>query len=196
MIGIIYKITNNITNKVYVGQTIQKLKDRWYRHCSSKGNKGELNMHIKRSIIKYGKENFSISLLEECNVEDLDERERYWIKFYNSYENGYNETIGGQDGRKPLKLKNDIQEVIDLYNSGKSLRLVAKTFNVDHATIKHILDLNNVSIRDTRTYKLSQSDRQDIINKIKNGSSRKDIQNEYKISKSYLSQLINGNRRI
>jgi hypothetical protein len=53
MKGIIYIIKNNINGKVYIGQTIQKLKDRWYRHCGKSGlSKNELNMHIKRAILK------------------------------------------------------------------------------------------------------------------------------------------------
>lgn len=81
MKGIIYIIKNNINGKVYIGQTIQKLKDRWYRHCGKSGlSKNELNMHIKRAIFKYGKENFTIEVLEECDQCDLNEREKYYIK--------------------------------------------------------------------------------------------------------------------
>jgi len=52
-------------------------------------------MVIKRAIHKYGKENFIIEEIEKCNQELLNEREKYWISFYNSYENGYNSTLGG-----------------------------------------------------------------------------------------------------
>lgn len=52
-------------------------------------------MVIKRAIHKYGKENFVIKLLEECDRALLNEREKYWIQYYNSFENGYNSTLGG-----------------------------------------------------------------------------------------------------
>ena len=70
MNGIIYKITNTINNKIYIGQTIQSLQNRWKRHCSNKGTIDELNMVIKKAILKYGKENFeviSINVLDDTS---------------------------------------------------------------------------------------------------------------------------------
>lgn len=52
-------------------------------------------MYIKRAIHKYGKDKFHISLIEEVSVEKLNEREKYWITYYDSYNNGYNLTLGG-----------------------------------------------------------------------------------------------------
>jgi hypothetical protein len=63
-------------------------------------------MRIKKAIHKYGKENFTIEELEICDVKDLDAREIFYINFYNSYKNGYNSTLGGKSGTKPLKLSN------------------------------------------------------------------------------------------
>ena len=196
MIGVIYKITNQVNNKVYIGQTIQNLKDRWYRHCGYSGSKGEQNMIIKKAIHKYGKENFNIKILEICDSVELNEKEKYWISKYNSYKNGYNATKGGQDGSKLPKLINQTEEIIDKYNKGLSLRKIAEEYNVDHATIKLILISNNITLRTTRTYKLTQKQREEIIKRVNEGVKRKDIMKEFKISKSYLSQLINGNRRI
>ena len=195
MLGIIYKITNLINGKVYIGQTIQPLNLRWQGHCQNINN-GNYQMVIKRAIHKYGKENFNIEQIEECNQELLNEREKYWIQFYNSYEKGYNSTLGGQDCTKLPKLLQKQYEIIELYNDGFSLRDIAKEYNVDHATIKLILTRNNILIRNTRTYKLSKLNRQQIIEDIKQGISRKEIMLKYNISKSYLSQLINGKRRI
>ena len=60
MIGHIYKVTNLINNKVYIGQTIQTVQSRWYRHCGKSGiSQAELNTHFKRAILKYGKEVYS-----------------------------------------------------------------------------------------------------------------------------------------
>lgn len=59
-------------------------------------------MYIKRAILKYGKENFTIEVLEDCDVTILNEREKYYINLYNSYKEGYNCTEGGQKGAKPL----------------------------------------------------------------------------------------------
>lgn len=153
-------------------------------------------MAIKRAIHKYGKDNFIIEQIEQCNQEDLNDREKYWINFYDSYRNGYNSTLGGQDTPKLPKLLYKTDEIIDLYNAGFSLRELAREYNVDHATIKLILTKNKIPLRTVRTYKLSSENRVQILTDYNNGISRKSIMEKYNISKSYLSQLINGRRRI
>ena len=84
---IIYKTTNLITGKIYVGQ-------------DSKNNPKYLGSgkYLKRSINKHGKENFIKELLCECSCkEELDEKEKYWIKELNCKDpNGYNLTTGGE----------------------------------------------------------------------------------------------------
>lgn len=153
-------------------------------------------MQIKRAIFKYGKQNFEIKEIERCNVNKLDEREIYYINYYNSYYNGYNSTKGGKSGAKPLKLSNIQQKCcLALYNKGFSLREIAREFNVDKFTIKHILEINNTKLRTTRTYKLSQEDRKSIIEDSAS-LTRKEIMIKWNISKGYLSQLLNGKRRI
>lgn len=198
MKGIIYKITNASNDKVYIGQTIQTLKARWNRHCQmSSISKAESNMKIKRALIKYGKSNFIISELEKCSIENLNKREKYYIKIYNSFKNGYNSTEGGQEGVKPLQTSQNIQKkIIKMYIEGMSLRTIATNFNKDKYTIKLILERNNITLRTTRTYKLCQENRMQILLDINKGISRKDVMNNYNISKSYLSQLINKHRRI
>lgn len=153
-------------------------------------------MQIKRAIYKYGKENFTIKVIEECNVEELDEKETYYIGLYNSYYDGYNGTKGGKSWAKPLKLTEEHQKAcIELYKFGFSLREIAKEFNVDKKTVKHILEINNISIRTSRTYKLSSEDRKKIIEE-SSYMNRKDLMSRWSISKSYLSQLLSGKRRI
>ena len=198
MTGYIYKVTNKVNGKVYIGQTIQSVKARWQRHCNTKNkSKGEMQMQIKRAILKYGKENFTIETLEECDSALLNARERYYISYFDSYKNGYNSTEGGQDGVKPLQTPEEIQkEVVELYACEFSLRAISKEYNIDKTTVKGILVAHNVPLRASRTYKLSQEDREEIVAKVNNGVSRKQIMEEYHISKNYLSQLITGHRRI
>ena len=195
MNGFIYKITNKLNNKVYIGQTIQKPIERFYQHCAKKCDKYILNMVIHKAIFKYGKDNFTFEVIEEVPKQQLNEREEYWIKYYNSYTDGYNSTKGGQKGNKPFK-DIDNKTIIEQYQQGKSLRTIGKMFNVDKATVKSILIRNNIKLRTTRTYKLSQEDRANIILDIKQGLSRNTIISKWNISKSYLSQLINSQRRI
>lgn len=94
VMGVIYKITNKINGKLYVGQTRQKLNNRIKGHKHSKVKRG-----VDAAIKKYGGENFSIEVIEECPVESLDEREIFWIAKLNSKApNGYNLTDGGDGG--------------------------------------------------------------------------------------------------
>lgn len=195
MRGFIYKITNTINSKSYIGQTIQNVKERFYQHCATKCSKAVSNMAIHRAIKKYGKSNFTVEVIEEIDSANLNDRERYWIKYYNSYNNGYNSTKGGQDGCKPFK-DLDVESIIKEYNTGKSLRTLGTIFKVDKQTIKDLLIRHNVELRTTRTYKLSQKDRDKVLEDFAFGLSRKEIMIKWNISKSYLSQLINGYRRI
>lgn len=195
MRGFIYKITNKINGKSYIGQTIQNVKERFYQHCATKCSKAVSNMAIHRAIKKYGKSNFIVEVIEEIDSANLNDRERYWIKYYNSYNNGYNSTKGGQDGCKSFK-DLDVESIIKEYNTGKSLRTLGTIFKVDKQTIKDLLIRHNVELRTTRTYKLSQKDRDKVLEDFASGLSRKEIMIKWNISKSYLSQLINGYRRI
>ena len=195
MRGFIYKITNTINGKSYIGQTIQNVKERFYQHCATKCSKAVSNMAIHRAIKKYGKSNFTVEVIEEIDSANLNDRERYWIKYYNSYNNGYNSTKGGQDGCKSFK-DLDVESIIKEYNTGKSLRTLGTIFKVDKQTIKDLLVRNNINLRTTKTYKLSQKDREGIIKDLSLGLSRKEIISKWHISKGYLSQLINGYRRI
>ena len=195
MRGFIYKITNKINGKSYIGQTIQNVKERFYQHCATKCSQAILNMVIHKAINKYGKSNFTIEVIEEVESTNLNDRERYWIRYYDSYNNGYNSTKGGQDGIKLFK-NLDTESIVREYKSGKSLREIGRLFNVDKQTIKDLLVRNNINLRTTKTYKLSQKDREDIIKDLSLGLSRKEIISKWHISKGYLSQLINGYRRI
>lgn len=195
MRGFIYKITNIINGKSYIGQTIQDVKNRFYQHCATKCNRAVLNMVIHKAIKKYGKSNFIIEVIEETDSTNLNDREKYWIKYYDSYNNGYNSTEGGQEGYKSFKNLN-AESIIKEYNSGKSLRALGIIFKVDKQTIKDLLIRHNIKLRTTRTYKLSQKDREKILKDFHSRLNRKEIMVKWNISKSYLSQLINGYRRI
>jgi hypothetical protein len=88
----IYKITNRVNGKVYIGQSIRPIEQRFQRHINDAVN-NILDTHFARAIRKYGKENFYIELVETCdNQTELNLREQYWIRKYDSINNGYNET--------------------------------------------------------------------------------------------------------
>ena len=90
---IIYKALNKINGKIYVGQTVRKLKIRMMRHASDRNSAA-----IYRAIKKYGLDAFDVSILEICSSKkEMDEREQYWIKELNcKVPFGYNLTSGGR----------------------------------------------------------------------------------------------------
>lgn len=109
----IYKITNIQNNKVYIGQTIRPLKDRFNRHMSDALNY-ILDTHFARAIRKYGKENFIIEEIDSATSQDeLNLKEQYWIRQYDSVNSGYNETdaiskCGGNTYQSKTKKEMDI----------------------------------------------------------------------------------------
>jgi group I intron endonuclease len=92
---VIYKITNKTNNKSYIGQTIQKVEQRWREHCKkSKKNVSAISFAIQ----KYKKENFTFEIIDEniIDIEDLNRLEKYYIELLNTMSpNGYNLTCGG-----------------------------------------------------------------------------------------------------
>lgn len=92
----IYKVTNKITGKSYIGQTTRTVKERFTEHCSSRHN-----TMLHTNIKLYGKKNFEVSILEQ-NIESnilADEKERFYIKQENTlFPNGYNKATGGVKG--------------------------------------------------------------------------------------------------
>ena len=88
----IYKITNIQNNKVYIGQTIRPIKDRLNRHINDALH-NILDTHFARAIRKYGKESFIIEEIDTASSqEELNQKEQYWIQYYNATIDGYNET--------------------------------------------------------------------------------------------------------
>ena len=88
----IYKITNIQNNKVYIGQTIRPVEQRFQRHMTDAMH-NILDTHFARAIRQYGPTNFSYLIIDTAQTqEELNQKEQYWIKYYNSVKEGYNET--------------------------------------------------------------------------------------------------------
>ena len=90
--GVIYKAINKINGKVYIGQTTVDLKKRKSHHENT-----QVRYYFHRAIKKHGKGNFNWQILEHCDSkEEMDEMEFHYIMQYNSLNNGYNLTLGGE----------------------------------------------------------------------------------------------------
>ena len=97
--SLIYKITNTVTNKIYIGQTSKTLEERWATHLIKHSNK-KVNLLLYNSMRKHGVNNFKIELIEIVPTNNVCEREIYYIKLYNSFYifgKGYNMTLGGEN---------------------------------------------------------------------------------------------------
>ena len=139
--GYIYKIQNLINDSVYIGQTVKAVEKRFQQHRNNYDKPYFSQLTLYKAFKKYGLENFSFEVIEEVSNELLDEREKYWIDYYDSYKNGYNMTLGG---RLIELYKWDLQEIIDLYHTHKSARKVAEIIGCDHSTIDNLLNSNNI----------------------------------------------------
>ena len=94
--GVIYKITNKINGKSYIGQTTQGFDKRYGYNLKRSTN----NKHLKSAINKYGIDNFDICKVFDVayNQEELDKKEIFWIEYYDCINNGYNKKTGGNGG--------------------------------------------------------------------------------------------------
>lgn len=100
MIGI-YKITNKVNKKSYIGQSIN-IQKRIHQHFWKATCVKDISYHsaLHSAIRKYGANNFQTEIIQECSVEEIDEKQKYYIKYYNTLSpNGYNILKGGQKNR-------------------------------------------------------------------------------------------------
>lgn len=193
--GYIYLITNKINNKKYVGKTTQSIEKRWQEHISdSKKEKCEIRP-LYRAMRKYGIENFSIKELEKCNIDNLSEREKYWIQYYDTYEDGYNATLGG-DGKILL----DYNEIIKTYLITHNASEVARTLNCSIDSVYKILKANDIQIssaaeiaKNNLSKRIAQYDKKG--NFIKEYSSYREAEKSMGNTQRHIGDCANGKRK-
>lgn len=140
MIGI-YKITNLVNGKVYIGQSVD-INRRIKRHKSRAFNinSNGYGYPLYKAIRKYGIDNFSFEVLEECAKDELNEKEIYYITKYDSWKNGYNQNEGGNSVTHNMKLtEDDVSAIIlRLKTTRDNTKTIANDFNVAPRTIQSI----------------------------------------------------------
>lgn len=141
--GYIYKITNKINKKAYIGKTERSIQERWKEHLR------HIPMYCDRlplykALAKYGQENFTIEQVEECDSTILDEREIYWINQYGTYHAGYNCTSGGEGGIKDYH--ECIDEIIARYAMGERLDKLCQEFHCGYEPLKREMEKLGVKI--------------------------------------------------
>lgn len=132
----------------YIGQSSRPENIRWKEHCKDAYNKNSdcYNSILSQAIRQYGKDNFSVEILEEdIPIEQIDEKEQYYIQKYNTfYKNnpkfGYNMTLGGQSGT--FKYSDDF--ILKLWNTGKTVKELKQIYQMNY---NNLLDrLKNLGI--------------------------------------------------
>lgn len=152
MNGFIYKISNSVNDKVYIGKTLSSIEKRFQEHKKDSSRATENIRPLYRAMNKYGCDCFFIDLLEEAPIERLSEREQFWIAYYNSYHNGYNATLGG-DG-KPLY---DYNAIITRFLDGRLVKELAEEFGCCTETICKILKLEGLNPKENTIKSISKS---------------------------------------
>lgn len=139
--GYIYKITNLVNGKVYIGKTARNIESRFYEHKYTAENIESHNSTypLYQAMRKYGTENFNFEILEEYDDLTIDDREKEYIKLYNSYIgfkncNGYNATLGGEGA-----VKYERQLIYELWNEGASIKEISNKLKIDRNTVSKII---------------------------------------------------------
>lgn len=159
----IYKITNTVNGKVYIGKS-QDIEERFKQHIEGLNGKRNHNPHFQNAWNKYGKENFRFEIihsLKKYNEQKISDLEKYYISKYNSTEPayGYNFQCGGQGGKLSERHKEIIREQSKFKNASLTYedvvqiklalyclmdkREIAKIFNVDISVVKSISEIRN-----------------------------------------------------
>ena len=169
MSGYIYKVTNLVNNKIYIGQTTQTFNVRKSGHISKAINK-KSNSAFHAAIRKYGIEQFEWSIIWTGDSELLDEMEIYYIQKYNSFINnkkGYNMTLGG-GGNRGFVMSDEQKEKIRQTKKSQSLKgKKSKRYNNTTYSFMNIITgvvENNITAYDLRTkYNLHHSNLSALI---------------------------------
>lgn len=142
----IYLITNTINGMQYVGQSVD-ISQRWSQHKTTAKNIKE-TADLYQAMREYGIDNFTCEVIEECSKEQLNEREIYWIDYYDTFYHGYNMTRGGQ-GKDGWKY--DPEEIKHLWDMGLSVKEIMNALGCSQQLVSERLigykDYNNETAR-------------------------------------------------
>ena len=143
MKGYIYKIYNDINDKLYIGKTLSPIEERFKQHCYDKDKRQCEQRPLYKAMNKYGIEHFHIELIEEYEIDKLSQRECYWIEYYDTYYSGYNATRGG-DGSQLY----DYNLIIELYNKGLLVKNITEMLGCDRQVVTNALSLAQIDSKE------------------------------------------------
>lgn len=195
-IGLIYKITNIVNNRCYIGKTIQELKDRIHDHFSKWSNCKKL----KEAINTYGKKMFIIEVLQDnIPYSELDLLETFYIDKYNSIEEGYNIKNGNRNfrGRKTHSIPQEVKDAIIMeYKNGVSPLLIAEHFKLGLTSVYNTLA--NIPKRRNKGGFNSKAkiDIGKLIEFKRQGKKTSFIAHYFNVSKSSVKRMVNRHKDI
>ena len=134
----IYKITNDINNKIYIGKTEFSIEKRFQEHCRDAFKERNEKRPLYAAIRKYGIEHFHIEEIEQ--TQQPEEREKYWIEQYGSFKYGYNATLGG-DGTRYA----DYDLIFALWQEGLNNKTICEKLHYDTKTVTAALQNFNIT---------------------------------------------------
>ena len=137
LMGYIYKITNSVNRKVYIGKTTTSIEQRWKEHTKEATRDRKYKSKLYDAMNKYGIDNFKIEVVEECDNALLDERECYWIRKFKTQRNGYNITNGG-DGHNVIS-DEEKKIILSLWGEGYSQKAISELANRNHKAVARVL---------------------------------------------------------
>lgn len=154
--GCIYRIYRIADGKSYIGQTIFSAAFRFKQHVYNafEEKSAAYNQHIKRAIRKYGKEAFAVETLETCDDYLLDEREKYWIEYFDSVKTGYNMTYGGEG-----KVEYDSQALLSEWQRGMNITEISNITGICEECISKHLKKMGVTSREINDRRYASSSR-------------------------------------
>lgn len=210
--ALIYKFTNKINGQAYIGKTIRPLYVRYNEHrrdCKKYLKDGKNNnIPLYNAVGSYGGwHNFTLEIIEkDIPLEEIDKKEQYYISLYNTYNDGYNATLGGEGGRTSSKLNDDavssiIQMLLD-ENNLLSIPQIATYFDINPSVISCINcgkawynDALNYPLRKYSVVGLTidKNTYAQITDEIKNSDTPlKEIATKYNLSEAQMTAINNG----
>jgi group I intron endonuclease len=172
----IYKITSEIDEKVYIGQSVN-IKSRLNAHKRKLKKSEHENEYLQRAYLKYGEDNFTFELIEACNIEELDNRECYWIEFYDSMDRskGYNLESGGNKNKTFCK-----ERIESITGEGNPM--------YGRKQSQEFIEFMRVTNRGSSD-KLTEEDVRQIKNDLHAGETQSELANSYKVTLSTINKI-------
>lgn len=182
--GRIYILKNTENEKVYIGQTTLTVKERFTQHMKNSTLRQKSNIKLYIAIQNIGKDKFYIETLEDDIIlENLDEREMFYIEKYDSFNNGYNSTKGGRGGLALNKTEQD--KVLSLACQGMNANELASIYSVNKATIFRTLERMG--------FKYHFSDIELLRSLVSKGKTNEEISEEIGVDKMTVCRLLDRN---